>query len=57
MLHLMLPHYERSLNTDLLVGGNQVKDFSTQLLNASRPRLARPGMRASSTVLTYIAAG
>ena len=34
MLHLMLPPYERSLNTVLLVDGNQVGDFSTQLLNA-----------------------
>jgi hypothetical protein len=34
MLHLMLPPYDRSLNTVLLVGGNQVGDFSTQLLNA-----------------------
>ena len=34
MLHLMLPPYERSLNTVLLVDGDQVGDFSTQLLNA-----------------------
>ena len=34
MLHLMLPPYERSLDTVLLVEGDQVGDFSTQLLNA-----------------------
>ena len=34
MLYLMLPPYERSLDTVLLVEGDQVGDFSTQLLNA-----------------------
>ena len=34
MLHLMLPPYERSLDTVLLVEGDQVGNFSTQLLNA-----------------------
>ena len=35
MLHLMLPPYERSLDAVLLVEGDQVGNFSTQLLNSS----------------------